>query len=409
MSTLVDLQPGETVSTVIRKHWFIFFQEISAILLGCVLILGTAGFVVGVLWHSGQIASILSTVVTFGAILGLLVCWFMLAIVWTNYYLDMWIVTNHRIFSIDQIGLFGRKVTSIALDNIQEITVVNNGFFGAVFGYGTVAIHTAGAGRANVYMEGIAQPEILHTHILEHMERLRQLEQITEKQESLLHSISHEVKSHLTKSQAAFASIVEGDFGEVPTPLKSIASTALSDTKQGVDTVMDILDASNFKKGTLEIKQERFDFKTALLKIVEEFKPIAAEKKLDLEVIVADGSYEVIGDDQKMRRHVLRNLIDNAIRYTPKGSVRVELTHNDEMIECAVHDNGVGITPEDMEHLFTEGGKGANSTKVNAQSTGYGLFVAKTIIDAHHGNIWAESEGAGNGAHFYVQLPLAKV
>lgn len=409
MSSYVDLQPGEHVANVIRKHWFIFVEEIAAIVLGCTIIVLIAGALAYIASTTGTMPGIFGSLMGFGVLLSLFLGWLMLCIIWTNYYLDMWIVTNHRIFSVDQIGLFGRRVTSIALDNIQEITVSNNGMMGIFLGYGTVAIHTAGAASANVTMEGISHPEVLHAHILEHMERLRQLEQVTEQQESLLHSISHEVKSHLTKSQAAFASIVDGDFGEVSGSLKSIAGTALADTRQGVDTVMDILDASNFKKGTLEIKQENFDFKDALTTIIEEFRPIAEQKHLDLEVTIADGSYDVIGDKQKMMRHVLRNLIDNAIKYTPKGSVRVELTHNDRLIECAVHDNGVGITPEDMERLFTEGGKGANSTKINAQSTGYGLFVAKTIVDAHGGNIWAESEGAGTGSHFFVQLPLSVV
>jgi signal transduction histidine kinase len=60
-----------------------------------------------------------------------------------------------------------------------------------------------------------------------------------------------------------------------------------------------------------------------------------------------------------------------------------------------------------MKHLFTEGGRGKESTKVNVDSTGYGLFVAKSVVEAHGGKIWAESEGKGKGSRFTVELPIA--
>ncbi len=73
----------------------------------------------------------------------------------------------------------------------------------------------------------------------------------------------------------------------------------------------------------------------------------------------------------------------------------------------SVKDNGIGITPEDMKNLFTEGGHGKESIKTNVHSTGYGLYIAKKIIEAHGGRIWAESDGQDKGARFIVELPAA--
>ena len=70
-------------------------------------------------------------------------------------------------------------------------------------------------------------------------------------------------------------------------------------------------------------------------------------------------------------------------------------------------DSGVGITPEDMSNLFTEGGHGKDSIKINVHSTGYGLFIAKEVVEASGGKIWAESQGAGKGSRFIVELPAA--
>ena len=68
---------------------------------------------------------------------------------------------------------------------------------------------------------------------------------------------------------------------------------------------------------------------------------------------------------------------------------------------------GIGITDEDKKRLFTEGGHGAESQKVNAHSTGYGLYIAKQITEAHGGTIHAESEGAGKGSTFVVEFPAS--
>jgi signal transduction histidine kinase len=70
-----------------------------------------------------------------------------------------------------------------------------------------------------------------------------------------------------------------------------------------------------------------------------------------------------------------------------------------------VKDTGIGITKEDRKNLFTEGGRGKESVKVNVDSTGYGLYTVKLIIEAHKGKVTMESEGAGKGSTFFVELP----
>ena len=70
-----------------------------------------------------------------------------------------------------------------------------------------------------------------------------------------------------------------------------------------------------------------------------------------------------------------------------------------------IQDTGVGINPIDRSRLFTEGGSGINSLKINVESTGFGLYIAKKIVDEHKGRVWVESEGEGKGSTFFVELP----
>jgi len=250
-----------------------------------------------------------------------------------------------------------------------------------------------------------AANEIVYKHSLELARLTKELEAANAQQEALLHFISHEVKGYLTESQAGFASIVEGDYGDTAPKLKEMAASALANVRRGVLTVMDILDASNLKKGTVSYLKKPFDLRKAVHEVVDELKASADEKHLTIDLAIGEGEYMFDGDEDKLRRHVIRNLIDNAIQYTPHGSVKVTLTDG-EKLQFSVEDSGVGITAEDMSHLFTEGGHGKDSIKINVHSTGYGLFIAKQIVEAHGGKIRAESEGEGKGSRFIIELPV---
>lgn len=399
----VQIDPKEKVLLKLRKHWIILIRDI----IGTVLLAALPFALVGILSRSDAVSSVLfsyPSLITYASALWLLVSWLALAVIWTNYYLDLWILTERRIFSVDQLGLFDRRVSTWNVEHIQEISVRVQNPLQAFLDYGTVEVETAGPSD-NAVMEGVPSPENVRIVILQQANRFKKLEESVKKQEELLHTVSHEVKGHLTKNEAALASIIEGDFGTVPTKLKNMASTALSDARKGVDMVMGILDASSFKDGAMRLDTKEFDMKEAVTSIAKDVETDAKQKGLFFKVIVDTGSFRMTGDEAKLRRHVFRNLMDNAVRYTRSGGVEVLLSDSGSQILFSVKDTGVGITPEDMEVLFTEGGKGKESSKVNPESTGYGLFVAKTIVEAHGGKIWAESDGAGKGAQFFVELP----
>ncbi len=242
------------------------------------------------------------------------------------------------------------------------------------------------------------------------------IESLAKQLDSLVHLVSHEVKGALGKNRDAFAAILEGDLGEATEPMKKIVAVADDSTKHTVEMVMDILNSSNAKNGTLAMYKKPFDMKVATEEVVASLMSEAQKKGLALNIEIPGGvNYTIDGDREKIVQHVIRNLVDNSIRYTPSGSVTVillggikdpkNLKAAKSVVLLSIKDTGVGITPEDMSHLFTEGGRGKESVKVNVHSTGYGLFFAKNIVDAHGGKVWAESQGAGKGSQFYVEFP----
>ncbi|MBI2612453.1 hypothetical protein HYW59_01410 [Candidatus Kaiserbacteria bacterium] len=402
-----ELQPDEQILVKTRKHWVILLRD-----LGGTVAIGIAPFVLlGILTLPGILPldnRVFLHSLAFIEIVWVLLIWLALFALWTNYYLDIWIVTNRRIVNVDQVNLFRRAVTTWQFENIQEITTETQNPIQSFLDYGLIYIRTAGPTEKHARMEGIPRPDEISALMLKQMEKYRKLETANKQQESLLHTISHEVKAHLTKNEAALASIVEGDYGSVPENLKTMAGTALSETRKGVAMVMDMLSSSNFKTGTMSIAAAQFDFSALVQKVYGDLRATAEQKGLSITCSIAPASYPVRGDEGKLRDNVVRNIVDNAIRYTTHGSVNIKVARSERAIILAVTDSGVGISPEDLPKLFTEGGKGSHASEVNPSSTGYGLFIAKQIIEAHGGVIWAESAGANQGSTFYVSLPAAE-
>jgi signal transduction histidine kinase len=170
---------------------------------------------------------------------------------------------------------------------------------------------------------------------------------------------------------------------------------------------MEILEGSNLETGSVQYEQKPFDLAASVRTVAAAVEPLAQEKKLTYTVVQDPRPCIVLGDKAKIENHVLRNLFENAVRYTPAGTVSIGITQVDTNAIVYTQDTGVGISPEDMGKLFTEGGHGTDSRKVNPSSTGFGLFIAKQIVDAHGGHVWAESDGPGTGSRFFLVLPLS--
>ncbi len=230
------------------------------------------------------------------------------------------------------------------------------------------------------------------------------LETANKQQVALLRFITHQLKGFVTKSRNIFSMILEGDFGTTPQGMKDIVEEGFKSSTQGADTIQDILNAANIKSGKVAYANEPFDFKQLVDGIVAAQKPVAEAKGVAFTLSEPSEPIMLTGDRMQME-NAIKNLVDNAVKYTPQGSIAATLSTDGTTIRFMTEDTGVGITPEDMRLLFTEGGHGAESQKVNVDSTGFGLYIVKNIIEAHGGKVWAESEGKGKGSRFIVELP----
>jgi hypothetical protein len=176
----IEFEPGETVLTTVRKHWFVIFSELA----GSVIFAVTPLFLLIFYIFSTDLPSaiIIPSEQLFFVVF-LLLIWVLLSVlmgftIWTHYYLDLWIVTNRRIIVIDQIHFFNRKVSSFRLERLQDIKVIVSGIIPTFLNYGTLHAHTAGTTEENFTTSGLPDPRGLQALIQKATdERLRDLSQ----------------------------------------------------------------------------------------------------------------------------------------------------------------------------------------------------------------------------------------
>lgn len=231
------------------------------------------------------------------------------------------------------------------------------------------------------------------------------LEGLLNQRESLVHLITHKVKASFTRSKYIFAEMVGGGFGELTSELNTIAKKGLSSDDEGIKTIDLVLNAFNLEKGIVKYDMKEMDFSSLVEESFESRKNPAQEKGLNFNLNIEEGEYKILGDKFWLTE-VTNNLIENAVRYTISGEVLVVLKKVNKKLLFSVKDTGVGITDEDKKNLFNAGCRGKNSVKVNVDSTGYGLYSVRLIVESHGGRVWAESEGEGKGSTFFVEFDL---
>ena len=131
-------------------------------------------------------------------------------------------------------------------------------------------------------------------------------------------------------------------------------------------------------------------------------KPLASEKKLEF-TLAAPAEKILVNADATKLKQVIQNVVDNAIKYTPQGYVKIAVEKKGSAVLFSVKDSGLGIPADLLPHLFEEFVRD-EKVKQKILGTGLGLFIARKIVEAHGGRLWAESDGEGKGSSFYVEL-----
>jgi len=232
------------------------------------------------------------------------------------------------------------------------------------------------------------------------------LAQLDKAKSEFLSIASHQLYTPLTAIKGYLSMVQEGDYGKLTKKQSGVIDILTQSSDRLIGLIKDLLDVSRIESGRLEMSLESVDLVQMAKGFVIELAPNAKKKNLQLNFI--EGKFEpchVVADRQRIRQ-VLLNIIDNSIKYTNEGHIDIKVAREDDSLIFSVQDTGKGVTAEEIGILFTKFTRVGGASKYHTNGSGLGLYVAKKIVNEHHGDIWVESPGLSKGSTFFVKLPV---
>jgi signal transduction histidine kinase len=213
---------------------------------------------------------------------------------------------------------------------------------------------------------------------------------------------AHELKSPVTPIKG-YLELIESD-KDSSENIKKWAQIALRNSERLLRLVNDILDVSRLDSDTMRFNMERIEFNQLLIEAVEDFTPSVEKRKIKFEKRFSDNLPSVFGDKFRLAQ-VIKNLLENALKFTDLGSITLKAEVKEKFIMVSVADTGIGISPEDTKKIFTKFYQAYTGEDRRDQGTGLGLFICREIVRKHKGDMWVESY-PGNGSIFTFKIPI---
>jgi len=219
-------------------------------------------------------------------------------------------------------------------------------------------------------------------------------------------NVSHELRTPLSIIKGYVETLVDGHRNLPVEDRDRFLQTILKHTNRLNSLLQDLLALSRLESGNPGLRCEPSDLPALIESLMEDFQRRAASTGHQVAVAIDPGITRIMIDPLKISQ-VWENLVDNAFKYTPKGS-RIEMAARprDGGIECSVSDNGPGIPKDDVPHLFERFYRVDKGRSRETGGTGLGLSIVKHIVHLHGGRVWVESE-QGRGSSFFFFLPGA--
>jgi signal transduction histidine kinase len=228
-------------------------------------------------------------------------------------------------------------------------------------------------------------------------------------QKEFINIASHEIKTP-TQALLGYSELLQRH----PEKRDEISQAILRNADRLQRLTNNILDVTRIESQTLKLNKEQFNLTDLISLVVEDFKNDIQKKDSNIKLLYEPNDHLIFEADKGRLTQVISNLLNNAIKFTNQdsGTISIATTiiqqmqdsnDNDKKVLVSIKDDGTGIDPEILPRLFTK-----FATKSETGGTGLGLFISKSIVEAHGGTIWAENNADGKGATFYFSLPLTE-
>jgi signal transduction histidine kinase len=231
------------------------------------------------------------------------------------------------------------------------------------------------------------------------------VEERTQELREFVSMVAHDLRSPLTVIRG-YTEILQEEQDPPPNPREMRALETMStNIEHMLQMTEKLLELSRLQSGTVHFDMEALPIEVVIDEVCTSFEQQLSDKHLGLKRELPTELPRVWGDHFHLTQ-VLSNLMTNAFNYTPSGAIIIGARPRDGFVEVSVSDTGIGIPPEDHQRLFTHFFRGQHQIVRSRKGTGLGLSIARSIVEAHGGEIWVESE-VGKGSTFRFTLPQA--
>lgn len=232
-----------------------------------------------------------------------------------------------------------------------------------------------------------------------------QLRILDKQKNEFLSFASHDLKSPIALIKQFATLIYDGTYKE-PAKVHETVLKIKNTADRAVNMVNTFLDLRKIEEGRMEYNFEKKNIVEFVGGITSDFTLLAKQQKnIDVSFASSRPSIETTIDTNTLRQ-VIQNFLDNSLKYTESGWIKVEVIDEQKTLLLKFSDSGLGMDKELLPILFEQFHRDPGVAK-KIQGTGLGLYISKQIILAHHGDTWAESDGKGKGSQFYIRLPKA--
>lgn len=226
----------------------------------------------------------------------------------------------------------------------------------------------------------------------------KKLKELDQMKDDFVSVASHELRTPMTAIKSYLWMALSGKGGKLSEKQKYYLKRSYTSTDRLIKLVNDMLNISRIESGRLSVTFGKVDLEVLTHEVIEEVEPRAKELGLTIDVQPAEIP-PVVADPDKIKE-VLFNIIGNSLKFTPEGgNILISFFHKGDLITTNVKDSGKGISAQDIPTLFTKFGmvEGSYATNKKATGTGLGLYITKSIINIHGGDVELTSEGEGKG------------
>jgi PAS domain S-box-containing protein len=234
-------------------------------------------------------------------------------------------------------------------------------------------------------------------------ERTTEIEKLMKQRDDFFIELGHDLKTPLTPL-LNLPFVLAND--EKDPEKKKLLDMIIANVNRLKNTVFKTIDLTSLSSPSFHLQTVNLDLSSEITSWISEYKRSHHLEKITLDTAIDEGL--IIQANRDLIGKLLDNLMSNAVKYCPDGGkVSLSLTGTDAMITLSITDTGIGMTEDQLGHIFEEFYK-ADESRHDLMSSGLGLPICKRIVEVHGGHIWAESPGSGKGSTFYVTLPKAE-